>query len=109
MPGKNSLLALRGNALNLSRMSESWETIQCDRADTLAGLPAGRQSVVLISSGFDPGDKARTTSPQPLRLSSGSVALIEESVRVLREGGLLFVYGLPRELTVWGEQLHRTR
>jgi len=34
-------------------------------------------------------------------------AVVSESVRVLQPGGLLFVYGAPRDLPAWGEQLAR--
>lgn len=38
-------------------------------------------------------------------LSADSKHLLSEGVRTLRHGGLLFVYGHPRELPLWGEAL----
>lgn len=35
--------------------------------------------------------------------------LLGEGIRILRTGGLLFVYGHPRELPMWGERLAATR
>src|SRR5688572_18585924 len=59
--------------------------------EALVSLPGESRAVVAISTnGAFTEDAGR---------------LLNESVRVLRTGGLLFVYGQPRELPLWGEHL----
>jgi site-specific DNA-methyltransferase (adenine-specific) len=75
----------------------------------LAGMADESQSLIIVSTGFDPANKQSTWLPENYRLSKDALHLIEECVRVLRPGGLLAVYGSPRELAIWGERLSRLR
>jgi site-specific DNA-methyltransferase (adenine-specific) len=57
---------------------------------------------VLLSASFDPRAAA------PTALSPEAERLLAEGVRILRPGGLLFVYGHPRELPGFGVRLAAT-
>lgn len=87
-------------------MDNRWNTIEFKHREVLAGEAPARRGVVLISTQFDPTAR-RGVSPQAERLSADSQALLEEAVRVLRFGALLWVYGSPRELAHWGRQIER--
>lgn len=65
-------------------------------AKDTADFADGSQMLVVISAGS-------RVSQTHLNASAGT--LLAESLRVLRAGGLLFIYGQPQELSVWGEQL----
>lgn len=87
-------------------MDNRWNTIEFKHREALAGEAPARRGVVLISTQFDPTAR-RGVSPQAERLSADSRALLEEAVRVLRFGALLWVYGSPRELAHWGRHNER--
>ena len=71
-----------------------WEQIATRNGEALRLFPPeSRQAVVVSTSGGLTADASR---------------LLAESVRVLRPGGWLFIYGQPRELPPWGENLVRT-
>lgn len=63
------------------------------------------QGLIVISTGFEPADKQRTHPSGKYQPSAEALGLIGNCTRLLRPGGLLFVYGLPRELAIWGERL----
>lgn len=68
-----------------------WEQLATEKGDALCSQrPESRAVVVLSASGGVTEDGER---------------LLNEGVRILRTGGLLFVYGHPRELPLWGERL----
>src|ERR1044071_280871 len=78
----------------------TWTTL--DRTQ-LVELSAENQSVITISSFFNP---AKTpVPPANFRLTQDSVALLDDAIRALSYGGLLFVYGTPHDLAYYGEHL----
>lgn len=80
-----------------------WEQIATANGDAVRKQPAESRAVLLVSTHFDP----RAAAPE--RLTPESETLLAESVRMLAPGGLLFVYGHPRELPFWGERLAAAR
>lgn len=69
----------------------------------LVELPAESQSVITISTFFHP--EKTPVPPANFRLTQDSVALLNDSIRALSFGGLLFVYGTPHDLAYYGEHL----
>ena len=62
--------------------------------------------MIVVSTGFNPREKS---APAPIfRLANDSARLLHECARVLKYGGLLFIYGIPRDLAVWGDHLALT-
>ncbi len=90
-------------------MDNVWHTIEFQRRDALAGESTAKSAVVAISTHFDPAAKLSLAPPRPEDLSPDSMALLSEAVRVLQFGALLFVYGAPRELALWGQRLENFR
>lgn len=70
---------------------------------SLNTLPAECRDVVVIGTFFDVADKTEVAVPRRYRLTEDTMQLLRETVRVLRIGGLLFVYGIPRHLALVGE------
>ena len=70
-----------------------WEQIATTSGQALRSLPPESRAVVVLSAGAE--------------LDAEAEALLEDCVRVLQSGGLLFIYGLPRELPSWAEHLAR--
>ena len=68
-----------------------WEQIATGNGDAISSLPSDSRGVLALSTSGAFHDDANR--------------LLQESVRVLRTGGLFFVYGQPRELASWGERL----
>jgi len=85
--------------------NSSWATVRFKSRAALAGEAAEGTDVVLISTHFDPAARRAVVPPRPEALSDDSMALLEEAARVLRCGGVLFIYGTPRELASWGNRL----
>ena len=81
-----------------------WKTILYRRSGALEGIEAESMDVVVISSFFDANDKENVISQQ-FQLSENSRTLLAEAMRVLKRGGLLFIYGLPHALPYWGREL----
>ncbi|HEY4983569.1 MAG TPA: site-specific DNA-methyltransferase [Verrucomicrobiae bacterium] len=90
-------------------MLPQFETIHFDRASALASPSAEGRDVVVLSTNFNPGEKFSRQTHGDFGLSENSIHLLRECVRVLKSGGLLFVYGLPRELALWGGCLSEMR
>jgi site-specific DNA-methyltransferase (adenine-specific) len=90
-------------------MDNVWHTVEFRLADALADHASESRAVVAISTRFDPAAKLALTPPRQEELASESVSLLREAVRVLEFGALLFVYGTPRELAVWGQWLENLR
>jgi site-specific DNA-methyltransferase (adenine-specific) len=90
-------------------MLPQFETIHFDRASALASPSAEGRDVVVLSTHFNPGEKFSRQTHGDFGLSENSIHLLRECVRVLKSGGLLFVYGLPRELALWGGCLSEMR
>jgi site-specific DNA-methyltransferase (adenine-specific) len=86
-------------------MSESFARINFQNGGELSGLPAGSRQVVAVSTGCVPAANRNGGQLHRQQLTQGSLRLLAESARVLRAGGLLFLYGPPRELAMWGEAL----
>jgi len=89
--------------------NQSVESINRLPPEQLRGLASDSQRLIVISTGFDPAGKRRVYTPGDYSLTAGSLCLIDEVIRILRVGGLLCVYGRPRELAIWGERLSRSR
>ncbi|MFX1519033.1 MAG: DNA-methyltransferase [Promethearchaeota archaeon] len=62
------------------------ETIEADSYDT-----------IVISTNFDPNEKYVNQNLDSLRLEN-SIKILKVAFRILKQGGLLFVYGLPKVL-----------
>lgn len=73
----------------------------------LAQIPEDTQDVVVISTMFDHVEKERPRRSK-LALTNSSSAIIEHCFRILKSGGLAFVYGIPAELWLWSEGLNST-
>jgi len=86
-------------------MAQAFEQIYSNNQRQLAAVPEVSRSVVVLSTGFDPAGKNSPHPPRNLRVTASSTQLLAESVRVLRPGGWLFVYGLPEELPFWAQGL----
>jgi site-specific DNA-methyltransferase (adenine-specific) len=87
-------------------MHDLWQTIECQNRHALAGETSAGRGAVLISTRSEPG-ATRNAAPHAEQLSADSQALLREAVRVLRFGALLFIYGAPRELALWGRSAER--
>lgn len=70
----------------------------------LGTVPDQSKDVVVVSTHFDVSKKLPDVG-QPHRLTPDTESLLRESVRMLRIGGLLFVYGIPHDLAFIGERL----
>ena len=86
-------------------MSQSFERINFQNGDELAGLPDASRDVVVVSTDASPAANRDERRMHQQQLALNSLRLLAESARVLRAGGLFFIYGSPRELALWGEAL----
>ena len=86
-------------------MSRPFEQINYGSDDALAAWPDASRDVLVISTGAGAEAKRTGRPAPPLQLTAASLRLLAGSARVLRPGGLLFVYGTPPELALWGEAL----
>jgi site-specific DNA-methyltransferase (adenine-specific) len=71
-------------------------------------IPNESLDVVILNSHFD----VHTKESLPVgtyALTPNSRFLLDECIRILKTGGLLFVYGLPKDLPFWGEYLDKSR
>ncbi len=73
-------------------MNQTFPRIDFHAPTATAALAAGSKDVIAVSAGDDP-------------LNEPAVGLLAEAVRLLGPGGRLWIYGSPRELAGWGEQL----
>jgi site-specific DNA-methyltransferase (adenine-specific) len=80
-----------------------WEQLATASGAALRSQPADSRAVVLLSVNSEPRERA--VAPTGDGLTADSAHLLDECVRMLRPGGLLFIYGHPGELPLWGEQL----
>jgi site-specific DNA-methyltransferase (adenine-specific) len=87
-------------------MNQAIQCINSAQGDELSSLTDGSCDLVVISTGFEPKSKQQVRAAQTSQLADASVRLVRSCARVLRFGGLLFVYGPPAELIFWGEFLH---
>jgi DNA modification methylase len=100
-PGNRELLCPGNLGTSLPRMianSNSFTRIQCRAADDVQDLPGDTFALVCL---------AVSGGCEQQELTPAARALLREALRVLRPGGLLFVYGEPAELSSWGEALLR--
>src|SRR5947208_1284643 len=88
-------------------MLKAWEQIDDGRIHALSSQPTGGKDVVVASTRFDPRDKQGQSTPQRAGLTANSLQLLSECTRMLRHGGLLFIYGQPSDLGLWGEHLSK--
>jgi DNA modification methylase len=97
-------ISTRGNQNPLMEKRSPWKTVHYGCSTALESIETGSTDVVVISSRFD-GDDKRNIHPQQFELSENSRALLTQAIRVLKRGGLLFIYGLPKALPYWGRRL----
>ena len=90
-------------------MNKDFELLDYHSAGPLARSQALSKDVVVISTWFDPTEKLSDPRPEDCRLADNSIQLMRECVRTVRFGGLLYIYGTPRELPHWGERLSLMR
>ena len=74
-----------------------------------AQLPDGSRAAIVVSTWFTPGDKNLIRPPGDLSLTENSLRLLDEAARILDFNGSLWIYGPPRELSVWGAALSALR
>src|SRR2546430_6499763 len=86
-------------------MAMNWEIINKQFLDNLLNLPDENKDNIAISTFFDIESKSSAISPASFKLTDNSMRLLQESARILRFGGLLFVYGIPHQLTHFGQYL----
>ncbi len=84
--------------------SSPWKTILCGRSNALEKVETESTDAVVISSFFESEDK-QSAGHEQFELSENSSTLLAEAKRVLKRGGLLFIYGLPQALPYWGRNL----
>ena len=73
-------------------MNQTFPRIDFHSPTATAALAAGSKDAIAVSAGLAP-------------LGESAVGLMNEAVRLLGPGGRLWIYGSPRELAFWGEQL----
>jgi DNA modification methylase len=86
-------------------MTHSWELIDHDPLEKLSRLSSESRNVIVVSTLFNSADKLRFVPPLNYELTDNSVGLLNECARVLRFGGLLFIYGMPHHLAFFGQHL----
>jgi site-specific DNA-methyltransferase (adenine-specific) len=86
-------------------MPTTIELIENEQLARLNSIADESKTVIVLSTFFNPKGKLDSMTPANYQLSSNSISLIEQCVRTLQLGGLLFVYGLPHQLALWGEHL----
>lgn len=72
-------------------------------------VPDESLDVVILNTRFDLLAKDSASPAKTHTLTRNSRFLLEESARALKAGGLLFVYGLPKDLPFFGEFLSQHR
>jgi DNA modification methylase len=90
-------------------MMQAFDMIESNMFQQLSALPKESRNVVIISTAFNPLDKLSPVQPSDFQLSDNSISIISECERVMQFGGLLFIYGLPHQLALWGEYLSKHR
>lgn len=86
-------------------MKQEWTTI-CDQTlARLSNLENQSQSVVVLNTFFDPEERFLPLSPQTQELTAFTIEVLEEINRVLKFGGLFFIFGLPSQLPIFGQYL----
>lgn len=85
------------------------ETIRSSTGESAACLASDSRDAVIVSTHFCPADKLSPQGPGSIALDKNSQRLISECVRLLKFNGRLWLYGLPRELAVWGAHLSEFR
>jgi DNA modification methylase len=88
-------------------MTQLFETIESNIFQQLSALPGESKNVIVLSTDFKPLDKLIPVRPSDFQLSDNSISIISECERIMKFGGLLFVYGLPHQLAFWGEYLSK--
>ena len=83
--------------------SSFWEQIATASGEAVRSQASDSRAVVVLSASFDP--RVGTIAPSTDGLVVESAHLLGECMRMVKPGGLLFVYGHPRELPLWGERL----
>ena len=83
-----------------------WKRIETSDDDDLRPLPSESRDVIVVSTSFNPHEKSSPAAS--FRLADNSARLLNECARLLKFGGLLLIYGIPRNLAAWGEHLALT-
>jgi DNA modification methylase len=81
------------------------QRINLSTLEQLARMADESRGLIVISTGFDPATKQARPAVGAWELTAEARRCVAECARVLRPGGFLFVYGLPRDNAVWGETL----
>lgn len=90
-------------------MINNFVTLNSDKVDKNQHLLEETKDVLLINTCFNVSNKNSSISPGNKRLSRNSINLLKDSINALKFGGLLFIYGLPNDLTYFGEFLANYR
>lgn len=83
-----------------------WEQIATASGEAVRKQGSESRRVVLLSTSSEPRPAGEIASTE---LSAEASHLLDECVRIVALGGLLFVYGPPRELAHWAEKLSAAR
>src|SRR5688500_9891420 len=83
----------------MSSIAGSFVRIDCASAGATAGRVSDANDLVVISAGG---------ASSTIQTAPGASDLLAEALRLLRPGGLLFIYGAPEELSLWGDALLAT-
>jgi DNA modification methylase len=100
----NMKIAIQRNRNPKKTKRLPWKTILCGHGNALETVETENTDVVVISTFFESKDK-QSAEPQQFELSENARILLAEAKRVLKRGGLLFIYGLPQALPYWGRNL----
>lgn len=88
-------------------MKNSWETIYSSVNQDLSNIPDESRDVIVLStfSNIDNYHKDNI-APANYQLSDHTIKLLDHCSRILRLGGLLFIYGNPHQLPFIGQYLY---
>jgi DNA modification methylase len=88
-------------------MQSKIKTISHKCINCLEEIGDQTQDAVVVSTFFDPC-KNEQSLPRGLVLTKSSHSIIEHCFRILKKGGLAFIYGKPSELWLWAETFNST-
>lgn len=86
-------------------MQFDFKELETESGAEFTNIETQSHDVVIFNPFFDINAKSRPLPPGAYELTPDSKSLLTESCRVLKRGGLFFVYGLPQELPLIGEFL----
>jgi len=83
------------------------KTIRQNNINRLEEIGDQTQDVVVISTFFE-SSKNEQSQPYGVALNQFSCSIIEHCFRILKKGGLAFIYGKPSELWLWADKINST-